>query len=100
MGSHGVTGPPLARAEDQDDGERGKTRVDLDDRATGKVQDATMGQPTSRAEDPVGQWGVDGHSPHSNQYDKGRELDAISRSATDERGRDDGEHHLIGQHRK
>ena len=82
-------------ADDPGSGNCGHTGVDVDNGTAREVEGAVakVSDPAS-APDPVCDGGVDDGDPYHEEDQVGRELEALDEGAGDERGRDDGEHHL------
>jgi hypothetical protein len=72
-------------------------RADVNHDAAREVEHAHLGHPAAVAPNPVGQGIVDQGRPQQREQRIGRELEALGVGARDERRRDDGEHHLIGE---
>ena len=98
---HIVAGPCVVALAQHDRGDQTRdARVDVHDRAAGKVENLDPGRVVGRVEDavgspePVGDRGVDEDRPQAHEPQHRRELHAFRISAGDEGRRDDREGHL------
>ncbi|OPZ83134.1 MAG: hypothetical protein BWY76_02422 [bacterium ADurb.Bin429] len=76
--------------------QRGDTRRNMYHQPAGEIQCAQLAQPATRAPHPVRQRVVHQRSPEDEKEQERLELHAFRHRAEDERGSNDGEHHLEG----
>ncbi len=88
----GLAFDPRTQHEGRDQGRH--TGTDVDDRSTGKVHDAHLGQPATLSPDPVADRRVDEEAPQQGEQDESLEALALCKGTDDEGRRDDREHHL------
>jgi hypothetical protein len=93
VGQQCMTSIVAAGADDQCCHSGRRCGVDMNDRATGKVE-GTIGREESAAPDPVGHRGVDQQGPGERKDHVGREAHAFDDRTRDERDGDDGKRAL------
>ncbi len=85
MGGHGLTGPSLALAQHQHQGQSRGTGADVHHQATGEVDGAELEDPALDAPHPVAYRGVDQQNPHRHEHRPRRELEAVGDGSGDQR---------------
>ena len=81
--------------QDEQKSERRHAREDVDDGATGEVEDALLEQPAVDIPHPVADRVVNDRCPQNREQTPGTELHPFGDRSDDEGRRDDREHHLI-----
>ena len=83
-------------ADEQRGHQRRHAAAEVDDGATGEVEDPEAEEPAVGRPDPVGDRGVDEGRPGDGEQHEGLEALALGEGAGDQGRGDDGEHHLEG----
>ena len=95
MWRHGGNAKSSALAKHQCCDQASNTRVNVYNRATGKIQYAVVTQPATTP-DPVTDRGIDDGQPDAHEQQQSGKLHAFSKSAHDQCRRNNGKSHLEG----
>ena len=85
-----------ALANEEHRGDGGKACGVVHHHAAGKIKHAPLGHHAVRRPDHVDEGVVDKYLPQDEDQAPGLERHAVGKRAGDQRGRDDGKHHLVG----